>query len=84
MSPTKRPPQDPEYHPLGDREPLAPGRRILDVRFDLEGEIVDHARQYAHPNADPVFVYLVRWDDGQVRSITEHALEGRHDYELLD
>lgn len=66
------------------REPLASGRRILDHRNELRGEIVDHARQYAHPNADPVFVYLIRWDDGQVQSITEHALSAKHDYELLD
>ena len=44
----------------------------------------DSACQYAHPNAEPVFNYLVRWDDGQVSALTEHALDARGEIELIE
>ena len=49
------------------------GQRIHDTRSEREGEIVDVARQFAHPKADPVHNYLVRWDDGIVEAFNERA-----------
>ena len=44
-----------------------------DLHGERGGEIVDIARQYSHPNADPVHNYLVRWDDGIVEALNERA-----------
>jgi hypothetical protein len=50
------------------------GQSIHDCDADRAGKIVDVARQYAHPNADPVHNYLVRWEDGQIEALNERAL----------
>jgi len=66
----------------GDR--LETGQKIRDVQTDNVGVIVDFACQYAHPKADPVYSYLVRWEDGQVNALTESAFRGSHGYEIID
>jgi len=65
-------------------EPLENGQKIFDLRHGLTGVIVDHACQYAHPTADPVFSYFIRWEDGQVRALSEAALSGGQAYEVVD
>ncbi len=50
------------------------GQKVLDLHGDRNGQIVDVARQYSHPSADPVHNYLVRWDDGHVEALNERAL----------
>jgi hypothetical protein len=57
-------------------EPLEIGQEIHDVREDRKGIITDYACQYAHPKAQPVYNYLIRWQDGQIQAVTETALEG--------
>ena len=74
----RRPPRDRE------EERLSTGQRLRHLRHGAVGEIVDSACQYAHPNAEPVFNYLVRWDDGQVSALTEHAFDARGEIELID
>lgn len=66
------------------RDPLPAGQGVVDTTSGREGEILDAARQYAHPQAAPVFVYLIRWQDGQVQSLSEHALKPGQGIELLD
>ncbi len=51
-----------------------PGQKVHDLHGDRNGQIVDVARQYSHPSADPVHNYLVRWDDGHVEAFNERAL----------
>jgi len=46
--------------------------------------VLDFACQYAHPKAEPVYSYLIRWDDGQVNALSEAALGGGQGYELID
>jgi len=48
------------------------------------GTIVDLARQYSHPKADPVFNYLIRWDDGQISAFSEDAFRGGAGIETID
>ena len=81
----RRPPRSGPSFPRRPRaiEPLEAGRRIRDTRAERDGVVLDLACQYAHPKADPVYNYLVRWDDGQITAISEMALEG-HGLELLD
>ena len=74
----RRPPRDRE------EERLPSGQRVRHLRNGSTGEIVDSACQYAHPNAEPVFNYLIRGEDGQVSALTEHALGDRGEVELLD
>ena len=50
-----------------------PGQRVHDLHGERDGEIVDIARQYSHPNAEPAHNYLVRWDDGLVEALNERA-----------
>jgi len=50
------------------------GQKVHDFYDNRGGQIVDVARQYSHPNADPVHNYLVRWDDGHVEALNERAL----------
>ena len=57
----------------GERAPLDAGTTIVEVSSGREARIVEHACQYAHPQAAPVFQYLVRWDDGQVEAVSEGA-----------
>ena len=70
----------------GDRPdpPLEVGQRVRDLEAHREGTIVDLACQYAHPKADPVYNYLVRWDDGQVQAFLESAFDGVHGLEAID
>jgi len=55
-----------------------------DPRTGRTGEVLDVACQYAHPKADPVYNYLIRWDDGQVQAIADGALYGPHGIEPID
>ena len=63
---------------------LEVGQTIRDTRNEQEGTIVDCACQYAHPKADPVYSYLVKWEDGQVLAISEAALSGDTGFEPVD
>ena len=65
-------------------EKLEPGQKIREIQTNLVGEILDHACQYAHPKADPVYSYLVRWEDGQVNALSETAFRSSGGYEILD
>ena len=60
------------------------GQTIRDVRNQQDGTIVDSACQFAHPKADPVYSYLVKWEDGQVLAISEAALGGDAGFEPVD
>lgn len=68
----------------GSDQPLPVGQRVRDRELHREGAIVDVACQYAHPKADPVYNYLVRWDDGQVQAFIESAFDGTHGIEPID
>jgi hypothetical protein len=57
---------------------------VRDPRLDREGEILDHACQYTHPQAAPIYNYLVRWQDGQIEAVAEAAFRGSHGLELVD
>ena len=59
------------------------GRRIRDTRNEQEGVVLDYACQYPHPKADPVYSYLIKWEDGQIQAISETALRGGP-LELID
>jgi hypothetical protein len=65
------------------RRPLENGARVRDRTGDAIGVVLDHACQYAHPKAPPVFAYLIRWQDGQVTSLSEVAFNGQG-YEVVD
>ncbi len=65
-------------------EKLEVGQKVRDSRNGQEGTVLDSACQYAHPKADPVYSYLVQWDDGQVHAISEYALEGNYGIDLVD
>jgi hypothetical protein len=56
---------------------------VRDIRERKLGVIVDFACQYAHPKAQPVYNYLIRWQDGQVQAINESALSREHGLELV-
>jgi hypothetical protein len=82
-------------HPRGPRprrggrareaiEPLEPGQKVRDRFLRREGEIVDLARQYSHPKADPVFNYLIRWEDGQVQAFSQEAFGGPGGLDTID
>jgi hypothetical protein len=64
--------------------PLEAGTTIRDIRENKTGVIMEFACQYAHPKAQPVYNYLVRWQDGQVQAINETALTRDHGLELVD
>ena len=64
--------------------PLEVGRKVRDNGADRTGTILDFACQYAHPKAEPVYNYLIRWDDGQIQAFTSVVLEGRYGFELVD
>jgi hypothetical protein len=63
---------------------LAAGQKVRDVQDNSVGVVLDYACQYAHPKAQPVYSYLIRWQDGQVRAVTEAAFLGDHGLELID
>ena len=65
-------------------EPLEIGQEIIDVRENKSGVITEYACQYAHPKAQPVYNYLIRWQDGQVQAITESALQGDFGLKIAD
>ena len=66
------------------RAPLGQGRRIRDQQEARTGVVLDHACQYAHPKAQPVYSYLIRWDDGQVQALSETALRGGFGLRVVD
>jgi len=53
--------------------PLEVGQEVRDLHENKTGVVVDSACQYAHPKAQPVYNYLIRWQDGQVQAVTESA-----------
>lgn len=57
---------------------------MRDHHEDRVGEVLEHACQYAHPKAPPVYSYLIRWQDGQVQALSEVALQREFGLELLD
>ena len=63
---------------------LAAGQKVRDLHDRSVGVILDYACQYAHPKAQPVYSYLIRWQDGQVRAVTEAAFTGDATLELVD
>ena len=60
------------------------GQAVHDVDGHRAGQIVDVARQYSHPNADPVHNYLVRWDDGMIEAFSERAMAPGSGLEVED
>jgi hypothetical protein len=62
--------------------PLEIGQEVRDVREKKVGVIVEFACQYAHPKAQPVYNYLIRWQDGQVQAVAESALTKEYGLEL--
>jgi len=65
-------------------EALEVGQRVRDARNRQEGVVLESACQYAHPKADPVHSYLIRWEDGQINAVSEAAFEGSQGIELID
>lgn len=65
-------------------EPLPSGQKIRDRVDRRFGVVMDHACQYAHPKAAPVYSYLVRWQDGQVQALSEAAFNMRDGVEPVD
>jgi hypothetical protein len=65
-------------------EPLQIGQEIIDVQENKSGVITDCACQYAHPKAQPVYNYLIRWQDGQIQAISESALQGDFGLKIAD
>ena len=66
------------------RDPHEIGQKVRDRLTKRVGTIVDLARQYSHPKADPVFNYLIRWDDGQISAFSEDAFRGGAGIETID
>jgi hypothetical protein len=58
--------------------PLPNGTVIQDKQNSTHGEVIDHSSQFTHPQAAPIFMYLVRWQDGQVSALSEAALKPMH------
>jgi hypothetical protein len=65
-----------------DRTPLADGQEVWDRRTSMEGVIIDQASQFTHPQAAPIFIYMIRWQDGQVASVSEAAFRPGGDLSL--
>jgi hypothetical protein len=65
-----------------DRKPLAEGQEVWDRRTSMEGVIIDQASQFTHPQAAPIFIYMIRWQDGQVASVSEAAFRPGGDLSL--
>jgi hypothetical protein len=68
--------------PVADR--LEAGQHVHDPRAQQDGVVLDYACQYAHPKADPVYSYLIKWDDGQIQAVSEAAVGGPFGIEPLD
>jgi len=56
---------------------------VRDAVEDSVGVVLDHACQYAHPKAPPVYSYLIRWQDGQVQAVSETAFVRGGGLELI-
>ena len=67
-----------------ESNPLEAGQKVRDLQDRNEGVVLEYACQYAHPKADPVYSYLIRWKDGQVSAVSEAAFGGAHGLELVD
>ena len=65
-------------------ERLEIGQNIHDTQQDRIGVIKDFACQYSHPKAQPVYTYLIQWQDGQIQAVMESALDGDFGLELVD
>ncbi len=65
-------------------ERLEAGQKIHDSHNDCDGVVLEFACQYAHPKADPVYSYLIRWQDGQVQAVTESAFDRGSGLKLVD
>ena len=63
---------------------LEAGQKILDSQNNSTGVVLEYACQYAHPKADPVYSYLIRWQDGQVQAVTETAFDGSLGLQIID
>jgi len=63
---------------------VAIGREIRDLKEKKTGLVLDYACQYAHPKAAPVYNYLIRWQDGQIQAVSEHALSREYGLEVVD
>ena len=63
---------------------LEAGQKIRDSQNNSTGVVLEYACQYAHPKADPVYSYLIRWQDGQVQAVTETAFEGSSGLRVVD
>ena len=65
-------------------ERLEAGQKVRDAHNDSTGVVLEYACQYAHPKADPVYSYLIRWQDGQVQAVTETAFDGSLGLQVVD
>jgi len=66
------------------REPFEVGSVVRDPSAQRTGTIIDRARQYSHPKAEPVHNYLIRWEDGQIQAVSQLAFNGGMGFELVD
>jgi hypothetical protein len=60
------------------------GSKVRDIALNQTGVVLDTAKQYAHPQARPVYNYLIRWQDGQVQAVTEEAFRRGYGIELVE
>jgi len=67
-----------------ESKPLEAGQKVRDPQDRGIGVILEYACQYAHPKAQPVYSYLIRWQDGQVQAVTEAAFHGASGLRLID
>ena len=65
-------------------ERLEEGQKVRDSQNNGTGVVLEYACQYAHPKADPVYSYLIRWQDGQVQAVTETAFDGSAGLRVVD
>ena len=65
-------------------ERLEAGQKVRDPQNYGTGVVLEYACQYAHPKADPVYSYLIRWQDGQVQAVTETAFDGSSGIRVVD
>ena len=64
------------------RTPLSVGQEVWDRSSSMEGVVIDNASQFTHPQAAPIFIYMIRWQDGQVGSVSEAAFRPGGDLSL--